>query len=294
MANINDEGFLELSGMHQTSSGENLNANSFPILAGLTPLSLRVLNQASHVIHVVKGVEMMRAGDTPHDLYFIKSGSVGIGKLNNDKVEIIAKLRSGDFYGEYGALRGKAMFVSVYATEASEIIRVDLNAMQQVFVADEGFKGRIYDVMQERLLNSFLFNYPVFKTLPSGTIDLLAKELKVVHLERDEMLFHEGDAAELYYLILSGKAEITVVLNEVPTVIEVRREHQVLGELRSEDGAKYSYGVYAANSIDLLVLDKDSMQSIKKAGAEILPALQDTLKHSAKVTLSLIKKSLKT
>ncbi len=292
MAKINDDGFLELSGIHGEVTKDLLNAERFPILSGLSPLSLRVLNQASHVLHVSQGVEMMKAGDTPHDLYFINKGSVSIAKESHGDMKGIAKLIAGNFYGEYGAIRGKARFASVYTAEASEIVRVDLNALQQVFDADDTFKTRFYEVMKERMLNSFLFSHLVFKNLSSSSRDMLTEQLQVVELERDEMLFREGDVAECYYLILSGEAEITVLFHDVPTVLEVRRENSVLGEARVEEGKKYAYGVYAATSLDLLTLDKNSMQLIQKADPEALPLLNQMMGHSAKKTALVMKKVL--
>ncbi len=292
MAKINDEGFLELSGVHDEVSKNVLNGENFPVLSGLTPLSLRVLNQASHVLHVSQGVEMMKAGDTPHDLYFIRKGSVSIGKKHEGKMKVVAKLIAGNFYGEYGALRGKTRFASVYTAEPSELVRVDLKAVQQVFDADEAFKARVYAVMQERMLNSFLFSHPIFKKLSSTARDALAKQLQVVELERDEMLFKAGDEAENYYLVMSGEAEITVMLNDVPTVLEVRRENSVLGEARKEEGKKYAYGVYAASGLDLLKLDKEAMRLIQKADSEAIPLLQQMFKHSAQKTALLMKKVL--
>ncbi len=292
MARINDDGFLELSGVNNKVFQEVLNAEKFSILSGVSPLNLRILNQASHLLNVSQGVEMMHAGDTPHDLYFINKGSVSIGKKINDEMKVVAKLIAGNFYGEYGAMRGKTRFASVYTAEKSEIIRVDLNAVQQVFDADEAFKSRVYTVMQERLLKSFLFSYSAFRKLSSTVRDILTKDLEVVELERDNMLFREGDEAKKFYLILSGEAELTVNVDDVPTVLEVRRENGVLGEVRREEGKKYAYGVYAANGLDLLVLDKKSMQNIQKANSEALLLLKQMMNHSAKKTALVMNKIL--
>lgn len=284
MAKINDDGYLELSGVNNKVFQDVLNAEKFSILSDLSPLSLRVLNQASHVLQVAQGVEMMHAGDTPHDLYFINKGAVSIGKRTDGEMKVVAKLIAGSFYGEYGALRGKTRFASVYTAEPSEIIRVDLNAVKQVFNADADFKDRVYKVMQERLLNSFLFSHPAFRKISSEVRNILAKDLKVVELERDEMLFNEGDSADKYYMILSGEAEVSINLNDISTVIEVRRENGVLGEVRANKGEIYAYGAYAANSLDLIVLDKESMQSIQKAYPEALTLLNQIMNHSAKKT----------
>ena len=103
MANINDDGFLELSGVNQKAFKDVLNGEQFSVLSGLSPLSLRVLNQASHTLHVSQGVEMTHEGNTPHDIYFISKGSVSIAKRQAGKVKVVARLLSGNFYGELKA-----------------------------------------------------------------------------------------------------------------------------------------------------------------------------------------------
>jgi len=293
MANINDEGFLELSGIHNTSYKESLNAEKFNILAGMTPLSLRVLNQACHRIHVAAGVEVMHAGDTPHDLYFIEKGRVNIGKVSGSEQHNVAQLNAGDFYGEYGALRGKTRFASVFTAEPSEIIRVDLTAVQQVFEADGEFRARLYAIMQERMLNSFLFGHPVFSNMPKATREVLARELDIVELERGETLFNEGDSAEKYYLILSGEAELILNINDEVTMIEVRRENAALGEVRVNSGKAYAHGIYGASSLDLLALDNEGMRNIKKTYPEALPLLNKFFSQSAKNTASILERAKK-
>ncbi len=290
MAKINDDGFLELSGVHGKAFHYVLNAEKFLILQDLSPLSLRVLNQASYTMHVSKGVEMMHAGDTPHDLYFINKGSVTIGKENDGKMKAIAKLMAGDFYGEYGVLRGKARFASVFTAEQSELIRVDLHAVHQVFDADKEFRNKVNAVMKERMLNSFLFGHAVFQRLTTSARSILSKQLEVIELERDEVLFREGDNAEQCYLIISGEAEISVTAKGVSTVLEVRRHNNVLGEVRGNKGAAYGYTLRAANTMDLLVLNKAAVSYLQQADEKIMPMLNHQINLTAKkTTLALTK-----
>jgi len=290
MAKINDDGFLELSGVHESPQSGSLNAEKFPILQGLSPLSLRVLNQASRAISVSQGVELLRAGDMSHDIYFIVSGSVSIRKEVDGKQKTIAKVLSGDFYGEYAAIKGKPRFTSVYAEESCEIIRVDAKAMLQVFDSDESFKTKVCTLMKVRKLKSFLSSNPVFKMLSVVMRDTLAEQLETIELERGNTLFHTGDEARLFYLIISGEAEISVDTDVKATVLEIRRENHVLGEARVQGGEKYAYNVWAANSLDLLVLDKKAMRLIKQVSEDVIPVLNQALNQSAKKTSSLMKK----
>jgi CRP-like cAMP-binding protein len=289
MAKISDDGFLELSGMHETPFSTGLNAEKFPILQGLTPLSLRVLNQASRAIYFSKGVEMLRVGDMSHDVYFIESGSVSIHKEIDGELKAVAKVSSGNFYGEYAAIKGKPRFTSVYAEETCKIIRVDAKAMLQVFDSDEAFKNKIYALMKERVLKTFLSTNPVFKSLNAVMRDTLVLQLSTLELARGNTLFQAGDKATNYYLVISGEAEISTGSTERSTVLEIRRANHVLGEARANQGEEYAYAVWAANSLDLLVLDKKAMQAIKQASEDVIPRLNRYLKQSAKKTAALLK-----
>ena len=290
MSKINSEGFLELSGVNRVGGAQEvLHAEKFPILKGMTPLSLRVLNQSSRVMNVAKGVELMRAGDTPHDLYFITKGSIAVVKKNAGKMQVVAKLKAGDLYGEYGALRGKTRFASIYTSEPSTIVRVDLNSIQQVLEAGEGFRERIYQMMKERMLSSFLFSHPVFQTLSPSARTNLSKSLRVIELARDEVLFAAGSAATDFYMILSGEAEVFVGSGKGSMVVEIRRDNDVLGETRAENGAKYAYSAMALNNLDVLVLSKQAMQMIHQAAPKALLSLNQFMNQQMKKTMRSLK-----
>ena len=288
MANINDEGFLELSGIHQKAWQHQLNGANFPVLEGLSPLNLRVLNQASRAMHVAKGVEMMVAGDTPHDLYFIVQGAIAIAKTYAGKTQVVATLKAGDFYGEYGVLRGKTRFASVYTAEPSVIVRVGLQAIQQVLEADETFKTRVFAIMKKRVLNSFLFSHVVFRDLPAVARETLSTQLIVSELPRGEELFCQGDTADKYYMILSGEAEVFIHQDGKPLLLEIRRDNGVLGEVRIDKGSQYGYTASAANQLDLLVLDKPAMLVIQQADSAAMKRLQHFMTQQNQKTIAKI------
>ena len=288
MAKINDEGFLELSGIHQHSYQQQLSSSNFQVLEGLSPLSLRVLNQASQVMNVAKGVEMMVAGDTPHDLYFIAQGSMAVAKKHAGKPLVVATLKAGDFYGEYGVLRGKTRFASVYTAEPSVIIRVGLQAIQQVLNADENFKSRVFSIMKQRILNSFLYTHVVFSEFSASIRDTLSTQLIVSELERGEILFSQEENADKYYMILSGEAEVLIQQSAKPLLLEIRRDNDILGEVRLDKGSKYGYTVVATNELDLLALDKAAMQFIQQAEPTIIKRLQQFVMQQNKKTIAKI------
>jgi len=289
MSKINSEGFLELSGISGAGAKEHLNAGEFPVLQGLTPLSLRLLHQSSRRFTAAKGVEIMQAGDTPHDLYFILKGSVVVGKKHGDQIKSVAALQSGNFFGEYGLLRGKTRSASVFTNDVCDIVRVDNKAVHQVLTADKAFSERLNVTMKERMLNSFLFTSAIFKMGSQSSRDWLAKKMVITEANRDDEVIIEGQKASYHYLILSGEVEVLVDGKEQQKLLEVRRSDQVLGETRL-DGASYSYSARAASHLDLLVLDKNVMQMIQQVDSNAIAALKQAITGQVKKTTAAIQR----
>ena len=91
-----DSDFLDLSGVRVPKDhAALLNAKRFPLLQGLSPVSMRTLQQSARIMHVSKGVEMLHEGDTPHDLYFVETGKLAIGKQVGTQLRVIAQIGPG-------------------------------------------------------------------------------------------------------------------------------------------------------------------------------------------------------
>jgi len=264
--NDRNQDFLDLSGIRPPQEQvELLNDRDFPVLEGVSPINLRILNSASRVMHVSKGVEMLHEGDTPHDLYFVSQGGLTIGRRIGHEMKLLARLRPGDVYGEFGALRKRSRTASVFTDQPSRIIRVDLDAVHQVLEADPDFRKRMNDLLRFRMLDSFLFTHPVFRGLPEATRTALARELPSDFVPRGDRIFSQGDAPKGIYLILSGEVEVRY-LNRAgaEVLLEIRRDTDMLGELARNHGKELAYSAVASSDVDLLKLDKDAMLTLEK------------------------------
>lgn len=285
--------FLDLSGINTPRSSQTaLSAEEFPILKCLSPLSLRILNDASRTIHVSKGVEMVHEGDTPHDLYFIKSGKISIAKQHGQKVKILAQLSKGEVYGEFGILRQKSRFASVYTASACEIVRVELSAVQQVLDADSHFKAALNKILSQRMLDSFFFSHPVFKTLPEDTRIQISKELPVHFYSRDSRLFVQGEKPQGIFLILSGEVEIHYLnRNRNDILLEIRRDNDLIGELATKNGTSLAYSAVAASDLDALLLDSAAMKIMHDHHPETFKNLENYINTRAMHTTNRLKES---
>jgi CRP-like cAMP-binding protein len=290
---VSDE-FLDLSGIHGSDdSKEVLSEKDFPILEGLSPLSMRILNNASQIMHVSKDVEMLHEGDTPHDLYFIKQGTMSIGRQSGSQLKVIAKLESGEIYGEFGALRKKSRYASVYTAEPSTIIKVELSAIQQVLEADKTFHDRLEALMTHRMLDSFFSSHPVFHALPEHERNELSHTLTVHTYDRNIRIFTQGKPPTGVYLILSGEVEVRYTnKSKEERLVEIRRDNDLLGEVAIKSGTELAYSAVAASNVDILVLDKPAMKAMHDQHPETFKNLENYINKRAERSVVRLKENM--
>ncbi|MFQ5582021.1 MAG: cyclic nucleotide-binding domain-containing protein [Mariprofundaceae bacterium] len=288
-----DTDFLDLSGVRPPTERALLNADIFPILKGMSPIHLRILNEASRVMHVSKDVEMLHEGDAPHDMYFIESGKLAIAKHVGTQLKIITQLGAGNVYGEFGALRRKSRYASAYTSEPCRIIRVELSAVQQVLEVDAAFKKHLNALLTCRMLDSFFFSHPVFQELPADTRTALAKELPIRFFERGSRIFSQGNAPTGVYLILSGEVEVRY-LNKVKAevLLEIRRDNDMIGEVVQKNGTALAYSAIAASDLDALMLDKDTMSTLHQRHPQTFAQLENYINKRSERSVKRLRENL--
>jgi len=272
MADSSD--FLDISGIHSIERPTNLDGGRYPILQGISPLNLRILNNASRVMNISKGVEILHEGDAPHDLYFIESGKLTIAKRVGGQLKVLGTLMPGSVFGEYGSLRQKSRYASVYTADPSKVIRVDLVAVQQVLDADAGFRERIHGLLNRRLIDNVLSGHPVFQRLDSSERDMLSQDLHTHFYERGAEIFLQGGTPRGIQMIISGEVEVryrTAAKGDL--LLEIRRDNDLIGEVAVNNGTSLAYSAIAASDADLLTLDDKSMELLRsrhRATAQLL------------------------
>jgi len=278
--------FLELSGINNASSLlPTLTAESFPILKDLSPLSLRILNDAARLTHVSKGVEMLHEDNPPHDLAFIQKGKISIAKQQGSQLKMLAQLGPGNLYGEFGILRKKTRLASVFTAEPCEIIRIEQSAVQQVLDSDPDFKTRLTDLLLKRMLSGFFSSHPLFKDLPTQTRAQLAKHIPVQFHHRNSNLLVQGGKPTGIYIILSGEVEVSHLNSQRQEILlEIRRDDDMLGELAANNGTALAYSATVSSDLDVLCFDPTTMKKIHTSFPQLFVKLEQYINKRAERT----------
>jgi len=271
-----------------SSHGRLLDSEHFPILQGMSPVMIGILNNSSNLMHVSEDVELLHEGDTSHDLYFIASGCVSIAKHVGDGEKMLRKLGSGDVFGEFGTLRGKARFASVHTHELSLIIRVKAAAARQVLEIDAIFRERLMQLMNKRILLSFISSHPVFQELNDAAVIDLADTLNLRFVAHDNPIFMQGEKVDAASMIISGGATVRID-EDVQVLLEMRRGNEIIGAAHDKAGLAV-YSAITTSDTDLLILDDTAIALVRSHSTEVANHLEQLMNERAEKTVKRIAK----
>ncbi len=284
------EEFLDLSGVHALG-GRDLLDERFPLLRGLSPVLLRLLNSATEEMFVARGVDLFRIGDTPSGLYFLDQGAVEILRLGRKGLECADVLKPPAVFGEFGVLRNVARTAIVRTRTPCRLLRVDAGAVHQAVEADEELRGRLEALLAERMQRNFFATHPVFSEAPAAFREAFRALVKPKFYHRGEEVFAQGAPAKGVWFVLSGTATVRFRNRAgAEIVMDLRRTPDVLGELASRDG--FAYRATAAFDLDLWFLAREHFRELARADAASAKRLEEFLVRRAHRTAARIKEHL--
>ncbi len=276
----------DISKEQMSSHGRLLDNEQFPILKGMSPVMIGILNNASNLMHVSEDVELLHEGDTTHELYFIASGAVSITKRGGSGDKVLRQLGSGDVFGEFGTMRGKGRFASVRTLELSHIIRVKVTALQQVLEFDPVFSKRLAQLMNKRILLSFISSHPAFDGLSNDAVIDLANTLSLRFVAQDNPIFMQGERLDAPSIIVSGEATVRMD-GDVQVLLAIRRDNELIGAARDKEGQAV-YSAVASEDADLLILDAAAISLVRAHSVEVADHLEKLIVEQAAKTLKRI------
>jgi len=111
---------------------------------------------------------------------------------------------------------------------------------------------------------NLLSRIPLFSDLPVEELDHLQSTLQVKYLQRGEILFHEGDQGEHFYVVTDGKLEILMgAETEEELLLNTLGPGEYLGEMSLIiPGGERTATVRASKASALLVMSRDEFNTL--------------------------------
>lgn len=117
--------------VHVTAAARETIDKSFLIYAfqsylfpGLSSHVLSPLAERARVLGFEKGATIIKEGDPGDAFYFLRSGTVKISKLRQEREVVLAYIAAGQYFGEMALLSGEPRIASVTAIDSVEVIQL--------------------------------------------------------------------------------------------------------------------------------------------------------------------------
>ena len=102
----------------------------------------------------------------------------------------------------------------------------------------------------------------LFVAVPEPELRLLANETRLVEYKKGDLVYREGDPADCFYAIVSGRVKVFTMQEQLEKVFAYLYEGDYFGELSLLTGEPHSVNVVVMNDSLLLRVEKESFTKI--------------------------------
>jgi CRP-like cAMP-binding protein/CheY-like chemotaxis protein len=181
------------------------------ILDAKNILNIKDLCKDKKVKNLKKKAEVFAEGDTPLNIFFIKSGSIKVFKSHPDGKELITNIyNTNDFFGFEPILEGNVYQESAVAMQDSEVITIPkhdfLTLLQSHHDVSAGFISLLSKKVadKEKQLLNLAYNSVRQRTADALLkVQLLKDPKENIHISRDDLAKMVGTASESVIRVLS-------------------------------------------------------------------------------------------
>ncbi len=237
---------------------------------------LEYLEKNSIIREFKKNDTIITEGEKGDSIFVILEGNVKIYITTElGKVEEVAILTQGNFFGEMGFFGNGIRRASVDALDDTKLLEIPKSTIQKLIEIDPKTQEILFKYYQERILDLILATSPLFSGLDSKIRKELISKFKLVKFKKGELIIKEGEYSDSMYLIKSGEVEVFIEKDGKKKLLATLTEGEFFGEIAVLTGQKRTANVIAKTDVELLELTKKDIDEI----IQVHPVVLDVLKN---------------
>ena len=248
-------------------------------ISSFSPARLRELLDYCHVESVAQGSDPFKEHPSTGQSVYLLRGELEVMYEDGNRVLI----RSGSEWARHPIGKRQPDIRSAQALSRVQLLRVDDDLLDRMVTWDQfAYHDEVKPMALKdssesavkRLLYSGMFNAEnlsnsPFAHLPSANIGKLLNRIEAVAVWDKDVIIHEGDEGDYYYLIESGRAQVTRLVGGANLVLAELKAGDVFGEEALISDSKRNATVTMKSNGVLLRLKKQ----------DFLELLQEPLLH---------------
>jgi CRP-like cAMP-binding protein len=204
-----------------------------PLFATMDDSEIDLLASRLKTEHHAPGQAIIRQGDVGDRFYIIRRGHVEVTQQDERGVlEVVEQLDRGDYFGELALLHDAPRNATCRATVPTETLSLGREDFQRLVRARFDLGQKVDESIARAQL---LRRMPLFSEMDSGQIRLIAAQLQPEIYETGATIIHQGDIGDTFYVIESGRVQVSVAADGSQSgaekVIAERGPGEYVGEI---------------------------------------------------------------
>jgi CRP-like cAMP-binding protein/thioredoxin reductase len=259
--------------------------DAVPLLQGAEDDQLREILLTVEPQEYRPGQVILRQNDYTDSLLVITDGTLAISRRDDEnpkgKDQQVARLTAGNFLGEMGLISGRRRNATATAETTVRLLEIPRKAILKLLHLAPQVKTTLDRAFLIRALRNF-----IFPDLPDAELWKLAKNTSLLALERQKVIFREGDASDAVYLLRSGMVKISRREGDHEVVLTYLVAGNYFGESAFLERKPRRATVTTIFPTELIVLKRVDFDSFLEAQPKLRERFQQALERRELASLS--------
>lgn len=166
----------------------------------------------------------------------------------------VARLGTGEIFGEIGAMTGWPMSVTARTASACKLVQIRLPALRLMKRKSSSLKERLDALYRKRTLVTQLKSTPLLRDVGELHLEALKESVELVSAAPGESVLREGQAADALYLVRSGFVKLSQRFGEDDLTVTYLSKGMTFGEteLLLEEITRWETSAEAVEYLELV------------------------------------------
>ncbi len=228
-----------------------------------------------------KGAVVFRAGDSGDSIYFVADGAVEVrGIAKNGKEVLLASLRQGEVFGEFGFFSDARRTSDVIATEDSSLLELTRDDLNAIIEGHPRVREVLFEFYKERVADKLMALSDMFRPLTEADRKEVLKTAGLDRFPQGSVIMKEGERGDTMYLIKHGRVLVWLsAIEGGPRMITELGEGDFFGEVALATAKPRVATVTALTDVELVAFSRLMIKDILQKYPEVKDFLARIIKE---------------
>jgi len=260
-----------------------------PLFSDLTADELAYLSQKVNVLQPPAGSVIFSEGDSGESIFIITHGEVKILSKDSKGEEVeVARLKEGDFFGEFAYFSHSKRQASAVAAVDTEILELTRGILSDVAEKHPRINEVLLRFYKDRVADKLMATSQLFRDFSAKDRSEILHKFSFQTFEPGTLIIQEECPGDYLYLIKSGKADVMTWRGDQEMLLATIGEGEFFGEISLVTGAPRTASVRARSAVEAMRLSKADLEEIASKHPKIKKVIDEIIKKRVEDTIKTV------